>query len=83
MSQTTTTAVDLCGHLKGDCVSVEFADGGEPETGILVDAKWSFVEVRQTDGAHEWTRRFSLRGDADTPRVTAVRIVPVQTDGLF
>jgi hypothetical protein len=83
MTQATRTAIDLCGHLKGDPVIVAFSDGGEPERGILVDAGWDAIEVLQTDGKTEWTRRFSLSGDADTPHVTAVWIATPQTEALF
>ena len=83
MSQIAVTAVDLYGHLKGDRVIVEFSDGDEPETGVLVDAGWDAIEVLKSDGQHEWTARYSLSGDAFTPHVTAVRIAPVQTEALF
>jgi hypothetical protein len=77
------TAADRFGHLVGQHVTVTFSDDGEPEVGTLAGAGWDAIEVTQTDGTDEWTSRFSLAGDDETPHVIGMRPTPVQAESLF
>jgi hypothetical protein len=73
------------GHLRREPVVVTFSDGGA-KAGWLAGAHDDVIEVEHIDmtgGGHIWTAQYTLTGDADTPHVVDVAVIPAQAETLF